>query len=535
MLPEPVTIERRLPEEAPRLAKLAALTVALAPQTDLARAVASAASHVKALLPGARGYIVICQGVPSRIVAHAPFGAPAPAHLPTDATQSNSLCALVLADSTMRLVRDITQAGLAAWERLLAGSEARSLLVAPIEAGGELRGALLLAPTPGTPVLDDDLRLVLAAAAAIGVTVERIRNHTALARSEARARGILQQLGVPLLVVDPASGRVVEANGAAEALFGYPVGDLVGCELDELLDELPVRGPAPIARRLLTALNGVTRRSMESLARTSDGEQVPVLLDLCRLSGGGSPLLITLRDISERQREARSLAQDEKLAAMGRLTAAIAHEINNPLQAVSNSLHLLLSRDLSDEKRQRYLGMAQKEVEQMIGVVRRMLDFYRPSRAGRHPVAMNAVIEGALAVVAGPLAERGVMVERDLAPTLPYVSGVGGHLREAIYKLLLNGADAMPSGGRLMIRSEVEHRTADESQQVVITLRDGGARIPEDELHAIFEPFSRTRRDGTGIGLPVCYSIIEQHGGHLTLTSDDGGTTFRIALPAMEG
>lgn len=226
-------------------------------------------------------------------------------------------------------------------------------------------------------------------------------------------------------------------------------------------------------------------------------------------------------------------AQNEKLVGMGRLTAAIAHEVNNPLQAISNSLHLLLNRSMPEEKRARYLTLAHKEAEQLIGMVRRILDFSRPERDGMRPVALQAALEHVLAATAEQLETSGVRVVCEWEGGLPRVSGVTSHLKQALLNLVLAAADAMPSGGVLTVRTSCIAAQTGGGEVVVLEIGDTGERVPDDELRAIFEPFSRTRRDASGVGLPLSYSIIEQHGGRLSATSTNTGTVFRVELPAL--
>lgn len=226
-------------------------------------------------------------------------------------------------------------------------------------------------------------------------------------------------------------------------------------------------------------------------------------------------------------------AQSEKLAGMGRLTAAIAHEVNNPLQAISNSLHLLLSRSLPEEKRSRYLTLAHKEVEQLSGMVRRILDFSRPERDGMRPVVVQAALESVLTATAAQLDERQIALALHWGQGLPRVSGVASHLKQAFLTLILAAIEGMPAGGTLTVRTSLGQSSAAGDSVVVVELGDTGDRLPDEELRAIFEPFSRTRRDNSGMGLPVSYSIIEQHGGRLSVSSAEDGTVFRIELPAV--
>jgi two-component system NtrC family sensor kinase len=231
------------------------------------------------------------------------------------------------------------------------------------------------------------------------------------------------------------------------------------------------------------------------------------------------------------QSPAQHKAQTDKLAGMGRLASSIAHEINNPLQAIHNSLHLLLNRQLSDDKRTRYLGMAQEQVERLSVVVQRMLNFYQPSRDGMRPTALHPLLEQVLRAEAEQIARSGVVVEREWAEGLPRVMGIAGHLKQVFQNLVLNAVEAMPNGGRLVVRTRGLEDA--DTRLVIVEFCDDGPGIPDGQLQAIFEPFYTTKTHGTGLGLAICYSIVEQHGGVLSVRRDGEQTAFQIALPAL--
>jgi signal transduction histidine kinase len=228
--------------------------------------------------------------------------------------------------------------------------------------------------------------------------------------------------------------------------------------------------------------------------------------------------------------ERQQTAQTEKLAGMGRLAASIAHEINNPLQAVQNSLHLLANRSLPDEKRARYFGMAQEQVERLVSLVQRMLNFYQPAREGMRSTAIHPLLEQVLRMSAEQMEQSGIAVERDWAEGLPRVMGIASHLKQVFQNLTMNAIEAMPRGGRLVVRTHA----ADEAGGIVlIEFSDNGPGIPISAQHAIFEPFYTTKSDSSGLGLSISYSIIEQHRGTLSVHSGGARTTFRITLPAL--
>ena len=239
---------------------------------------------------------------------------------------------------------------------------------------------------------------------------------------------------------------------------------------------------------------------------------------------------------NEGQQSAHYLAQTEKLAGMGRLAASIAHEINNPLHAIYNSLHLLVNRPLSDDKRERYLGMAQEQAERLIALVQRMLNVYQPSRDGMRPTALHPILEHVLRTEGEQFERSGIVIERDWGEGLPRVMGIASHLKQVFQNLTLNAIEAMPQGGRLVVRTRaVDERFGGASQAVSVEFIDDGPGIPASEILTIFEPFYTTKSQGTGLGLPISYSIVEQHGGTLSVRSDQQRTTFRVTLPALDG
>jgi signal transduction histidine kinase/CheY-like chemotaxis protein len=233
----------------------------------------------------------------------------------------------------------------------------------------------------------------------------------------------------------------------------------------------------------------------------------------------------------ELERSQAQLIQAEKMAAAGRLAASIAHEINNPLQAIHNSLHLTLRPSLSEEKRARFLAMAQEEVERLIDIVRRLLEFYRPSRGRRMATDVNQVVENVLALTNKRLQHGHVTVKTQLALDLPALHVVPDQLTQVFLNIIINAIEAMPDGGQLRIKTA---KSAD-GQWGQITFTDDGPGMDEETKANIFEPFFTTKSAGTGLGLAISYGIIERHGGQIKADSaPDGGSTFVVRLPIAD-
>ena len=230
----------------------------------------------------------------------------------------------------------------------------------------------------------------------------------------------------------------------------------------------------------------------------------------------------------ELEKSHAQLVQAEKLAAMGRLAASIAHEINNPLQAIHNCLHLTLKKRLNEEKKTRYLGMAQEEVERLITIVQRMLEFYRPSREGMAPTNVHTIIENVLALSSKRLQHGKITVTKKLAPNLPTINAVSDQLKQVFLNIVINAIEAMQQGGKLCI----ETKLSEDGDWLSVAFTDTGLGLSEKEQENIFEPFFTTKVTGTGLGLSVSYGIVERHGGRIEVQSGLGeGATFTVYLP----
>jgi two-component system NtrC family sensor kinase len=244
--------------------------------------------------------------------------------------------------------------------------------------------------------------------------------------------------------------------------------------------------------------------------------------------GGLTGSVHTIKDITVQKQIQAQLTQAEKLSALGRLAASLAHEINNPLQALRSGLTLLLNRPLHAEKRQRYIAVASREVERLIGIVERMLDFYRPSPEQREPTDINAILKEVLALAGKKLQHSKVSARTKLAADLPPVKAVASQIQQVFLNLLLNAIEAMPDGGQLTITT----RLSPDRREVLAAFADTGYGIPEKEISKVFEPFYTTKLKGTGLGLAISYGIVERHDGRIEVSSKMGeGSTFTVRLP----
>jgi signal transduction histidine kinase len=240
-----------------------------------------------------------------------------------------------------------------------------------------------------------------------------------------------------------------------------------------------------------------------------------------------------LREL-ERRRVEQILFDSEKLAATGRLAASIAHEINNPLEAIKNALYLLTNKISADDPNAKFLHIATKETDRVSRILRQMLGFYRAPKM--ESTDINRLIEDSEGLIEKHLRQHRVKIENDLDAHIPPIIASADQIKQVLLNLLLNGQQAMPDGGTLFVSTRVSHGADPEflmADSVHIQIRDTGNGIAEEHLPRIFEPFFSTKDEkGTGLGLWVSQTIVQAHGGSIKLRSHEGrGTVFSVALP----
>jgi len=225
------------------------------------------------------------------------------------------------------------------------------------------------------------------------------------------------------------------------------------------------------------------------------------------------------------EKSQQALIQAEKMATAGRLTASIAHEINNPLQSVQNCLHIIKHSNLSAPELDTYLGLVSEELERLVSATKRMLGYCRPGALHHHPTAVNTMIENALKLIEKQILRQNISITKEFDPDLPAVMAVENQLQQVVFNIVLSAMEAMPRGGDLIIQ------TGQVDNQVIIRIGDTGPGIPADKKESIFEPFASTKEEELGL-LTVSYGIVTAHGGTLELMPhQEIGSRFQISLP----
>jgi PAS domain S-box-containing protein len=326
-------------------------------------------------------------------------------------------------------------------------------------------------------------------------------------------------------------GTITSWNRGAERLYGYSAREAVGASLYQL---------APPSRREevergMQVLNGGGRvEPYQTERRRKDGTLVPVVLTVSPLRDAKGNIVgasAITRDISAQKQSEEAVRRSEKLATAGRLAASIAHEINNPLEAVINLLYL--ARHDSGNAHQ-YLTMAEQEVGRIARLAQQTLGFVRDtgSRGWMDP---SVIMDEMLQLYSRKLEGKRIRVTRRYRNSSS-ISGYSGELRQLLANLLVNAVDAMAEGGSLHVRVAASRQWADGRQGIRITVADNGSGVPRENLRRIFEPFYSTKKDtGTGLGLWVSRGIVQKHGGLIRVRSrSEGqatGTVFIVFLP----
>ena len=336
--------------------------------------------------------------------------------------------------------------------------------------------------------------------------------------------------GVLLFTADH---RAVMVSDAVANFLNKPEDELVGKQLDEIFGPETALGAA-----VLEAFATGEPVSAEGVA-LEDGRQVQISLD--RIDGGldgtgNMGTLLTLRDIESMMQLGQELEVARRLAAIGRLTAGVGHEVKNPINAMVVHLELLRGKLVGQQGEafdgaQRHVEILAGEMQRLDRVVQTLADFSRPMELRLREHDLRHVVSTVVELTAAEMRENGVTVIVKAPPEPVTVRMDGELVRQALLNLMLNGMQAMPRGGRLWVKIHRDHQIA------VLEVMDEGEGIPAELLPRIFELYFTTKPKGSGIGLAMTYRILQMHGGAMEVRSNanpiaaDRGTTFTLRLP----
>ncbi|WFU45118.1 PAS domain S-box protein [Bradyrhizobium sp. CB82] len=364
----------------------------------------------------------------------------------------------------------------------------------------------------------------------------------ALRESEARFRTFVDH-ATDMFMLHDDDGRVLDVNRNACESLGYRRDELIGVTalfFDLEMDEASWR----INRERLKAGDIAT---LESHYRRKDGSVFPVEVRMREFCEGGQRQIISLsRDITERKRTAEifremqaELTRANRAAAMGQVTASVTHELSQPITAMlcnaEAALNWLGSLSPNVERAQRALASIVADAKrggEIIGWIRSLI---KRTPARKESIDVNVAIQDVITIARSELFKRSVLLQTDLAPGLPLVEGYRVQLQQVILNLILNAIEAMDclDEGRRELRIST---AADDSNGVVVAVRDNGPGFDAAMVDRLFEPFYTTKPDGIGMGLSICHSIIEAHGGRLWAGANEPrGAVFQFNLRPEQG
>ena len=366
---------------------------------------------------------------------------------------------------------------------------------------------------------------------------ERMQTREALRQSEATVMAFIDSAAEGILIVDE-TGRIVVANRQVETMFRYAPRELLGQPMEVLLPER-LRG-GHVGYRAAYAAEPRVRpmgRGLDLAGRRRDGTEFPVEISLSYVrTAAGVRVMAFITDITERVLLERSARHSEKLAALGTLSAGIAHELNNPLGIISSRIEVMLlegeDAPLAPGVRED-LGVIHRQVQRVARLVQGLLSYARPSASARRPVDVNHAVDEMLLLAQKQLDKQGVRIATALDRSLPRIVGEHSALEQVLLNLITNAQQAIEGAGEIAITTRA---AAERPGWVEVIVADSGRGMPAEEVSRIFDPYYTTKQQGTGLGLSITHRIVEEHGGTIRVESSPGhGTRFVLSFPTEAG
>ena len=406
-------------------------------------------------------------------------------------------------------------------------------LAVPLVASGQLFGALNVEYPPGlTADLLSDERIVIQLANQVAVAVRNAKLIDELTFMRKYLEELLENANALILVANR-EGRVVVFNGALVRLTGFGKSEVLGHDVAQLV---PESERLKLLKILDAALRGEAIAGQELFLSTAEGKEMRVAFATSAAlsqSGEVEGVIFIGHDLTRTRELERRIIQAEKLASLGQLAASVVHEINNPMTAVSAYADALLSRAMTsptthDGDVEKFRRIVENS-ERVLRFTRDLVSYARPAQEKPEEIELNAVIQRAIGFCEHVVKKHGVKVLTQL-DELPRFLAVRQNLVQVFVNLLTNACHATPSGGSVGIV------TSRESETAVVVVSDTGVGMEPKVAARVFEPFFTTKADGkgTGLGLSIVQSIVENHGGVVTVASEIGkGTAFTIRLPML--
>jgi two-component system sensor histidine kinase HydH len=349
----------------------------------------------------------------------------------------------------------------------------------------------------------------------------------ALSRVKAFSNNLVNNMPIGMLALDKKI-RIASFNHLAESILGFNPEKIIGQSARKVL-------PPELYghfKRLATD-KGVIENEIEFAL--ADGRRVAVEVIATRLHDEDSKFLgfvFLLRDMREIHALRKEILRNQRLAAVGRLAAGVAHEIRNPLSSIKGFATYFKERYPDKADDQQIANIMIQEVERMNKVIGQLLDFARPIKIVKKRVPLLSLIKDSLKLIERQAEEKQIKLQTRVKPQDGFVTIDADRINQVLLNLYLNGLDAVDTGGHLTVTAAI----STDERQLTITVSDDGSGISREDMSKIFDPYYTTKPTGTGLGLAIAHNIIRAHGGKITVETNLGqGASFTIIMPFSDG
>ena len=356
------------------------------------------------------------------------------------------------------------------------------------------------------------------------------------------AQTILSTMSDALLLIGP-GGKILTANQAALKLLGYKEKELIGQQIEILFPEEDIGEETSRGTWFKKLIKTGAIRESETVFKTKDGNKVYFSLSASVMHGAdGIPLGVICigRDITEFKRKEEERAKIEqqlnfvgRLAAIGEVSAGVAHELNNPLAAIQNYAQFLTKREGLDKALKGDLDTIYREAQRAGRITQNLLSFARRHKPAKNLISVNEVLAKSVDLHAYRLKVNNVELKTELDPELPRIMADFHQMQQVFTNIIVNAEQAMSetnTKGTLLVKTQKSGRV------IQIIFADNGPGIAKENISRIFTPFFTTKAEGkgTGLGLSICFGIVQEHDGHIYATSNPGeGATFVVEMPIV--
>lgn len=346
-----------------------------------------------------------------------------------------------------------------------------------------------------------------------------------------RNENIFETVSNGLIALD-IDGRITMFNREAQAIFGYQRQDVLGKCFWDVFDSGFIKDNeghylSPLVEALM---EGRKYENIPFYRDSAHGERLLLEVDTFPIldeEGNIHGAVSVFKNVTTRREMEEQMQQAEKFAVIGQLAAGLAHEIRNPLTSVRGFVQLLQSRT-EGEKNLEYLGYVVDEIDRVNSLIKEFLLLAKPSAPKKQPTDIEELLEKTVGLMNSAALLQDITVSLEIANPLPVADVDWEQIKQVFINIIQNAFEAMTEGGRLDIRGKYMPR----KKQVILEFEDSGPGIPREMLNKVFNPFFTTKDEGSGLGLPVSYKILENHGGNLRIKSTKGkGTTLIMELP----